>query len=238
MVLHIAGLGIEGVKEDQAVFVPGGLGCVVMQVGEHTAVLHGVAIKGNVVTGFKNIALLPGIDGAGGAVLLVVIPVQVIVGVVHGGLHNGVVYLGAVNTQPAHKILVGILLIERLVIPALRIGGLGLGGGLSGFFLGGGLRGCHGGGRHRGNQVFPQLFVQVCVFLGRHEILEQVDGAAQQRDCQHNDNGYVDAFLFLVHGVSSCNCLTLFLSNCNLSVTIIIQLPISVNAEYALFIIS
>ena len=87
------GLG-EGIEEDQGIVLPGGLLIVGAQPGEHTAVLHVVAEEGDVVAGLKDIAFLPGVDAATDGFLLVEIPVQVEIGVVHRGLHHGIVDFG------------------------------------------------------------------------------------------------------------------------------------------------
>ena len=173
-----------------------------MQAVEHTAVLHSVTVEGHVVTGLVDIALLTGIDGTLGGVVLVVVPVQVVVGIVRRGLHNGVIQNGSLNAQPAHKIRVGVLLVEGLVVPApLNVGLLGLGGSLGGCFRGG--LGSRLGGSRGGHGVLPQLIIELFVLLRRPEVGEQINGAAQKRDGQNDYKGYVDAFLF--HGVSSCH---------------------------------
>ena len=206
MVANLSGLVIEGIEEDQRVIVECGLVDIGIQGSKHGAVLHIVAVHGDIVAGSEDVALLPGIDTAAAAVGAIVVPVEVVVGIVRGGLHHRVIQLGALNAQPAHKIIVFVLVIEALIVHVqgeglLRRGLIGIWDefrsltGIRRLGRGGG-GGLSCGSRH----VVAQLVVGILGFLSLPEVAEQIDGAAQQRHCQNGDNGYVDAFF---HGYTS-----------------------------------
>ena len=71
------------IKENQGIVVPGLLIDIIMQAGKHASVLHIVTVKRYIIAGLKNIALFPDINTAPGAVLLIKIPVEIIVGIVY-----------------------------------------------------------------------------------------------------------------------------------------------------------
>ena len=186
---------VEGIEEDQAIVVPGGLVRIGVQGRKHGAVLHIVAVHGHVVPGGEHVALLPGIDAAPGAVFTAVVPVEVVVCLAHRALHHRVVQLRALNAQPAHKIVVGVLFIVALVVPGQGVGLLRLQVvGVRNEFRGlpglGGLR----SGRGRNQGVLTELRVLVLRLLTLPEIGPQIYRTANQRHRQDHYNGYVNTF--------------------------------------------
>ena len=91
---------------------------------EHAAVGHVVAVDGNVVAGLVQVALLTGVDAAPDAVLLVEVPLQVVVLVVCGRLHHGVIHLGAFDLDPARKIRVHVVQLSIIQKDAALHGGV------------------------------------------------------------------------------------------------------------------
>ena len=83
-----------------------------------------MAVDGDVVAGLVQIALLTGVDAAPDAVLLVEVPLQVVVLVVCGSLHHGVIHLGAFDLDPARKIRVHVVQLSIIQKDAALHGGV------------------------------------------------------------------------------------------------------------------
>ena len=213
----------QGIEEDQRVIFPGGLLIVVAQVGEHAAVLHVVAEQGDVVAGLKHVADFGGVDAAADGVVLVKILVQVEVGIVHRGLHHGVVDLGILDLKPANHIGV---LVMQLLIPGqeiaaalqFRLGGhvfrlidhiggiilvlvaiaagnaVGADGGLSSGLFGGGV--FIPGGIHQ----LGALVVRILLLGAVGKIGGKIQAAGRKSGNQHQDQRHKQSFF---HGLSS-----------------------------------
>ena len=155
-----------------------------------------MAVDGNVVAGLLQVALLTGVDAAPDAVLLVEVPLQVVVLVVCGRLHHGVIHLGAFDLDPARKIRVHVVQLSIIQKDAALHGGVAddLKSGLRGFCRGRGLRCLCGGAGLRLIFDVRKVFVTICLLLAFQYVSGNQKRADAESDDQNHDHNNIKRF--------------------------------------------
>ena len=123
---------VQGVKLDIFVAFVEILFLVLVQMAEHRAVEHVVAVNGHIVRGLEYIAGGPDIQASFVGIFVIEAGVQIIVRVL-GGFHHGVVDIGALDGDPAYQVVIqfvnGLQLLQNGRIAGGAVGGGGVHGG-------------------------------------------------------------------------------------------------------------
>ena len=181
---------IQGVEGQILMLLPEGLALVPgLQLGKHGAVCHMVSVQHHIIRRSVDITDFTGIDGTPFAPVVVEVPLQVVV-LVAGGLHNGIIDLGAGHFDPAYHIV--ILLVERQILRKdLGFGRRGSGGRDGGFRGSGDRRSlsgrCLGGGRDGGGNILQALSQtgKIIITLTGAEGFDCISGDQHQADSKH-----------------------------------------------------